>query len=130
MTAESDYPYINPPDPSQASAPLRSHAGIVRQTAAWTASPPATVAATGGSATVADTKGGRGKAPDTVPGPKESAGWVSRRAMSAEARQGKLYIFMPPTETLDDYLELVAAVEFDRNGARSADHHGRLRAAG
>ena len=32
-------------------------------------------------------------------------------AMCAEARDGRLYIFMPPTEKLDDYLELVAAVE-------------------
>jgi uncharacterized protein (DUF2126 family) len=31
--------------------------------------------------------------------------------MSAEARDGRLYIFMPPTEALDDYLELVAVVE-------------------
>jgi uncharacterized protein (DUF2126 family)/transglutaminase-like putative cysteine protease len=110
-TAESDYPYVNPPDPSQASAPLRSHAEIVRQTAAWSALPPATVAVAGGPATGAPASGGTGKAPDTVPGAKESAGWISRRAMSAEARQGKLYVFMPPTEKLDDYLELVAAVE-------------------
>ena len=41
---------------------------------------------------------------------KESAG-VSRLAMCAEAREGRLYIFMPPTEEPDDYLDLVAAVE-------------------
>ncbi|HSN62757.1 MAG TPA: transglutaminase family protein, partial [Azonexus sp.] len=101
-TAKSDYPYVNPPDPSQTQAPLRSHAEVVRQTAAWTALTPAVVA---------EAVAGRGKAPDTVPGFKESAAWISRRAMSAEARDGRLYIFMPPTEALDDYLELVAVVE-------------------
>ena len=100
--AKSDYPYVNPPDPFQATVPLRSHAEIVCQTEAW-----ATLAPVVGAEAVA----GHGKAPDTVPGFKESAAWVSRRAMSAEAREGRLYIFMPPTETLDDYLELVAAVE-------------------
>jgi uncharacterized protein (DUF2126 family) len=31
--------------------------------------------------------------------------------MCAEPRDGRLYIFMPPTEKLEDYLEIVAAVE-------------------
>jgi uncharacterized protein (DUF2126 family) len=48
---------------------------------------------------------------DIQPGSKQSAGWITRMAMSAEPRNGILYIFMPPTNTLDDYLELVAAVE-------------------
>jgi uncharacterized protein (DUF2126 family) len=41
----------------------------------------------------------------------QSAGFVVRTAISAEARHGRLYIFMPPTSALDDYLALVAAVE-------------------
>jgi uncharacterized protein (DUF2126 family) len=51
------------------------------------------------------------KPADTQPAFKESAGWVTRLAMCAEPRDGRLYIFMPPTQTLDDYLEIVAAVE-------------------
>jgi uncharacterized protein (DUF2126 family) len=48
---------------------------------------------------------------ETPPGAHESAGSVVRTAMSAEARQGRLYIFMPPTTALEDYLDLVRAIE-------------------
>ena len=41
----------------------------------------------------------------------ESADWLTRTALCAEAREGRLYLFMPPLEQLEDYLELVAAIE-------------------
>jgi uncharacterized protein (DUF2126 family) len=47
---------------------------------------------------------------ESPPRAGESAA-VTRTSISAQARNGVLYIFMPPTETLEDYLELVAAVE-------------------
>jgi uncharacterized protein (DUF2126 family)/transglutaminase-like putative cysteine protease len=41
----------------------------------------------------------------------ESAGWITRTALCAEARNGNLYLFMPPLAHLEDYLELTAAIE-------------------
>jgi uncharacterized protein (DUF2126 family) len=49
--------------------------------------------------------------PTRAPHLRESAGWVTRTAMCAEARNGVLYVFMPPAPRLEDYLELVAAIE-------------------
>ncbi|SDU08079.1 Transglutaminase-like superfamily protein [Verrucomicrobium sp. GAS474] len=49
--------------------------------------------------------------PNVAPGRGQSAPWVVRTALSIEPRNGKLNVFMPPTETLEDYLELVSAIE-------------------
>jgi uncharacterized protein (DUF2126 family) len=48
---------------------------------------------------------------DAAPRPKESAAALTRTSLCAEARNGVLYIFMPPARELDHYLELLAAVE-------------------
>ena len=48
---------------------------------------------------------------ETPPAPGESAPWLPRTALCCEARQGVLYVFLPPLDSLEACLELVAAVE-------------------
>lgn len=52
-----------------------------------------------------------GKASDKPLEKGESSPWISRPALCVQAREGKLYIFMPPVEYLADYLDLVSAIE-------------------
>jgi len=98
--AKTDYPYTYEPDPMAPPSSLPRAADIRRQF-------------------IGETPEGRGKtareravvAPDAAPGYLRSAADITRTAMCAEPRNGSLYIFMPPANRLEDYLELVAAVE-------------------
>ena len=102
----TDLPWIHPPDQTQdfpRLATRKQH--VLGQAMRLRQSVVQAAAETGSSG---------GATPARVqpaPRPFESAAFVVRTAISAEARSGRLYVFMPPTETLDDYLELVAAIE-------------------
>jgi uncharacterized protein (DUF2126 family) len=48
---------------------------------------------------------------DPQPVPGESAAWLVRTALCIQAREGRLYVFMPPITKLEGYLELIAAIE-------------------
>jgi uncharacterized protein (DUF2126 family) len=43
--------------------------------------------------------------------PEQKRGPIVRTALSVEAREGRLYVFVPPVDTTEGYVELVAAIE-------------------
>jgi uncharacterized protein (DUF2126 family) len=89
--SKSDYPYVNPVDPSQVFPPLPAVTQLQRQLrGVW--------------------NGAKGAAVKR-PAPGQSADGVVRTALCAEPRGGRLYLFMPPLAKLEEYLELVAAIE-------------------
>ncbi len=84
--APKDYPYIVPVDPYEERGPLPSFDEAFEAADA----PPAK--------------------------PKKGKPAIVRTAMTFEARQGVLYVFMPPVARLEDYLELVAHLEAASQG--------------
>jgi uncharacterized protein (DUF2126 family) len=85
---KADLPLMHAPDPFQKPPHLPSYPKILPQR-----------------------KAQEPAAPPTAPAPFQSAAGITRTAICAEARQGILHVFMPPAGALEDYLELVAAVE-------------------
>ncbi len=49
--------------------------------------------------------------PNRRPVQGESAPWIVRTALCVEPRDGRLHVFMPPVETTEDYLDLIAGIE-------------------
>jgi uncharacterized protein (DUF2126 family)/transglutaminase-like putative cysteine protease len=120
---ESDYPFVQAADPSQTFKPLPAYTdirrqllGVRRDVAAPSGQPEEptlyrtgldpSAAATGKPAVAAKQPAG-----DRAPVAGESADWITRTALCAEARNGNLYLFMPPLTRMEDYLELVGAIE-------------------
>ena len=126
--AESDYPWVHAADPAQGFSPLPTAAEIRRQVyglrgeTSLRAREYATDYARehvdyddwerplGERARSGRKEPGR-SAGERAPQPGESAGWITRTALCAEARNGNLYLFMPLLARLEDYLELTAAIE-------------------
>jgi len=127
---KGDYPYQFDQDPFAPRAPLAAHAalrhqieGAVERTTAWSPSAAATragAAATAGPAAApaasripqrfaSDASVVRTALCVEVRNPTRSNG--AKAELAAKDKRGVLYVFMPPLAALDDYLELVAAVE-------------------
>jgi uncharacterized protein (DUF2126 family) len=116
---KGDYPYFYPPDTTVSRPALAPYAEIRRQLhgaatvdaeAAWRDTLRAREQGVD-PATRAGRSAIRGPQSDRAPVRGESTHWITRSAMCAQARNGVLYIFMPPTQELEDYLELVTAIE-------------------
>ncbi|MEN9901343.1 MAG: hypothetical protein RL651_7 [Pseudomonadota bacterium] len=105
--SRGEFPYVNPEDPSTDKRALPSHAQLHLRVGETTK--------TVSEKNLLSTTGrGVSSNPSDVlkkPAKFESAAWITRTFMCAEPRNGKLYIFMPPTTCLEDYLEVLAAVE-------------------
>ena len=114
---DSDLPWVYPPDQTQSFAPLPPYRRL--RYAAESGGVPAPGATTPGSfadrsrAALTGERSPTNGTAAAVRAPQrfESAAFVTRTAMSAEPRNGRLYIFMPPATALEDYLELVCAIE-------------------
>ncbi|MBP2298515.1 transglutaminase family protein [Azospirillum picis] len=48
---------------------------------------------------------------DEMPEEGRSAWWIVRTALTCEARNGRLHLFMPPMSTLEDYLAMLSEIE-------------------
>ncbi len=119
---DSDLPWVHPPDQSQPFAPLPPYRRLRYAMGAAEGGPAdeARSAAAGGASFAERSRAAQGSgravaqspAPNlNPPAPGESAAAVTRTALCAEPRDGRLYLFMPPMSALEDYLELVAAIE-------------------
>ncbi len=118
--SKTDFPWVHPPDPTQSFPPLPAYR-VIRQRMPWeqrqvALTEDAAAGITGGGAVATGGSAGHASAgaaatAETAPAPFESAGWITRTALCAEVRGGCLYLFMPPMSALEDYLELVAAIE-------------------
>jgi uncharacterized protein (DUF2126 family) len=91
----SDYPYVHAQDPSEPRAALPTHQQFSQFSQFYNEG--------GGSA---EANADRQTRVEQI-----AVEGAVRTAMSIEPRDGVLCVFMPPTEKLEDYLELLAAVE-------------------
>jgi uncharacterized protein (DUF2126 family) len=120
---DSDLPWIHPPDQTQPFAPLPPYQRVIQSFLRHEGLPASSSLSLGERAGVGvgSEFSSTAPSPNPLPGGEgsksgapamhQSAAWIARTAISAEPRDGRLYIFMPPATTLADYLELVSAVE-------------------
>jgi uncharacterized protein (DUF2126 family)/transglutaminase-like putative cysteine protease len=113
-----DLPWIHAPDPSAHFESLPAYQSPLKQPPAQPLQPPRlqTFYHSGTAASaqaVFEQTVFEQAASDQIqtPQPLESAAFITRTALCAEPRDGRLCIFMPPMPTLESYLELLAVIE-------------------
>jgi uncharacterized protein (DUF2126 family)/transglutaminase-like putative cysteine protease len=119
--AKGEYPYIYEVDPMGSPPPLPRAADIRRQFFGVESG----VGRDGYDERTGESGQGAGQlgarkelrpveglaGPASAPGFLQSGTDITRTAMVAEPRDGRLYLFMPPAHQLEHYLELVSAIE-------------------
>ena len=124
--AEKDFPWLRQPDPSQEHWPelpkefpyrVRPELSGQRFLRVQARQPrPARAAASarknwGTRARRPEQELSPDENPLRQPAPGQSAPWIIRTALCVEPRNGRLHVFMPPVETTQDYLDLIAGIE-------------------
>ena len=100
-----DYPIVEPRDPNIPLSPLPSTSQLQKLVRDRALSPH-------DLAFIAANKQNKRAAPPAIQiKPQESATAIIRTTLCIEPRAGRLHVFMPPMEVLDDYVELLAAIE-------------------
>ncbi len=102
----AQFPYIVPVDPSVPRGALPAHGSILPSPLPGESAEDAAHRQQAASFTAAS-----GAQQDRVEQELTEIGGAVRTALSVEPRDGRLCVFMPPVEALEDYLELVAAAE-------------------
>ncbi|MGE0499338.1 MAG: DUF2126 domain-containing protein [Rhizobiaceae bacterium] len=112
----AQFPYIVPVDPSLPRGPLALRADILPSAVATepAADPGREQPAVSFTAVTGQQ--------DRVEQELTEIGGAVRTAISVEARDGRLNVFMPPVEALEDYLELIAAAEEAARTTRQTVH--------
>ncbi len=113
--SKGDYPYQHETDPMSSLPPLPRAADIRRQFFGEEREghdgpgAPGREAGRGAYQVARPLEGIVG--PRQAPGFLQSGAEITRTALCAQPRDGILYLFMPPTNQLEHYLELVSAIE-------------------
>ncbi|MEZ5668935.1 MAG: transglutaminase family protein [Alphaproteobacteria bacterium] len=102
-----DFPYIVPADPSEVRPTLPDPGDMLARRRAHDADGPAPEAPQQREASFTEASPGQ----DRVEQVLSAIEGLVRTAVAVETRHGRLCVFLPPVERLEDYLELVAAAE-------------------
>ena len=104
--APQDYPYSWETDPFEERAPLPPNRVPLRQHALREEAD-----RQGGSRRNERVQRAMAEVRSEMPAEGKSAWWVVRTALTCEARNGRIHLFMPPMNTLEDYLAMLAEIE-------------------
>ncbi|SMF75541.1 Uncharacterized conserved protein, DUF2126 family [Azospirillum oryzae] len=107
--SKSDYPYGWETDPFEERGPLPPHPVQRRQEIRGAVQESDRGVHT--DKRIAERQRIMAEVRDELPEEGKSAWWIVRTALTCEARNGRLHLFMPPMSTLEDYLAMLAEIE-------------------